>query len=59
MLFKICEYCGAHLDPGESCDCRKEEAAERCCCKTVAGPPINNLHNAKKEETENVIREKY
>ena len=20
-----CPYCGANLDPGESCDCRKEE----------------------------------
>lgn len=19
--YKICPYCGAHLDPGESCDC--------------------------------------
>lgn len=25
MSYKICEYCGAHLDPGEICDCRKEE----------------------------------
>ena len=21
--FKVCEYCGAALDPGERCDCRK------------------------------------
>lgn len=20
-MFKTCEYCGANLDPGESCDC--------------------------------------
>ena len=20
-----CEYCGGHLDPGEKCDCRKQE----------------------------------
>ena len=28
--FDICEKCGAHLDPGEHCDCRdeKEEHAE-------------------------------
>lgn len=25
MIFKTCEYCGAHLDPGEDCDCRREE----------------------------------
>lgn len=30
MYFRICQYCGAYLDPGESCDCReKEEAASR------------------------------
>lgn len=21
--FKTCSHCGAHLDPGEKCDCRK------------------------------------
>jgi len=21
--YRICEACGAHLDPGEKCDCRK------------------------------------
>ena len=23
--YKVCEYCGAHLDPGEKCDCGGEE----------------------------------
>lgn len=23
--YTVCEYCGAHLDPGEKCDCRKSE----------------------------------
>lgn len=23
--YTVCEYCGAHLDPDEKCDCRKEE----------------------------------
>lgn len=23
--YRICTNCGAHLDPGESCDCRKEK----------------------------------
>lgn len=29
MIFKVCPYCGAHLDPGEKCDCQgtKKEAA--------------------------------
>ena len=22
---KVCEYCGAHLDAGERCDCRENE----------------------------------
>lgn len=21
MYFRICEHCGAYLDPGETCDC--------------------------------------
>lgn len=27
MRFRICPDCNANLDPGEICDCRKEEAA--------------------------------
>lgn len=23
--FRLCEYCGAALDPGEKCDCRSRE----------------------------------
>ena len=22
--YRVCEYCGAHLDPGEKCDCGGE-----------------------------------
>ena len=29
MGFKICPYCGAHLDPGEECDCRRGEEIDR------------------------------
>lgn len=29
MGYKICPYCGAHLDPGEECDCRREEEVDR------------------------------
>lgn len=25
MKYEVCRYCGAHLDPGEKCDCQKEE----------------------------------
>lgn len=24
MYYKICEDCGAYLDPGETCDCKEE-----------------------------------
>lgn len=24
MYFNTCDKCGAHLDPGEKCDCTKE-----------------------------------
>lgn len=24
MMYKVCEYCGAHLDCGEICECRSE-----------------------------------
>lgn len=24
MYYNTCEHCGAHLDPGESCDCTKD-----------------------------------
>lgn len=27
MGTNICPYCGAHLDPGEKCDCRDENIA--------------------------------
>ena len=27
--FKVCELCGAHLDPGEKCDCRGADRKER------------------------------
>ena len=27
-VYKVCPYCGAHLDPGERCDC-KEQQGER------------------------------
>ena len=27
--YRVCPYCGSHLDPGERCDCQdKEEAAQ-------------------------------
>jgi len=25
MYFNVCPHCGAHLDPGEQCDCLQEK----------------------------------
>lgn len=29
MFYKICRFCGAHLDPGERCECRNEEIIKK------------------------------
>lgn len=26
MMYRVCPYCGANLDPGEPCDCREERS---------------------------------
>lgn len=35
--YKTCPLCGAHLDPGESCDCRDKEEAARGATNTQDG----------------------
>nr|DAJ23028.1 MAG TPA: alpha-aminoadipate carrier protein [Caudoviricetes sp.] len=25
--YRVCPYCGAHLDPGETCDCKQKGGA--------------------------------
>lgn len=37
MGYKTCPYCGAHLDPGKTCDCREEDGEERKDEKEPAG----------------------
>lgn len=27
--YRKCQYCGAHLDPGERCDCKNEQKPEQ------------------------------
>lgn len=29
MFYKTCRFCGAHLDPGERCECRNEEIIKK------------------------------
>ncbi len=59
-IFRTCEYCGAHLDLGEPCDCREEEAAVGGRCPmAVATLYIDNQYNLKKEESTDVIGEEH
>ena len=39
MYYDICPNCGAHLDPGEPCDCREEKrrAEERYDSMLIVG----------------------
>lgn len=39
LYYRTCPYCGANLDPGEGCDCQKEEAA----------PDATNIESGKVE----------
>lgn len=36
QYFEVCRNCGAHLDPGERCDC--EEAQQETTCIYCGGP---------------------
>ena len=50
MYYRKCEYCGAALDPGEICDCKKE-----------GGPPITKqtgphiIRDSKKKSPKTII----
>ena len=43
--YKVCPYCKSCLDPGEVCDCQKEESRLQCCNtesgKVEKGLPTN------------------
>ena len=48
--YKICPRCGAHLDPGETCDCRDEKTAPSAAntedgkVETIATDSASSLH---------------
>lgn len=44
MGYKTCPYCGAHLDPGEVCDCQTEAATSQ------QGQSEHNSSDYKKKE---------
>ena len=58
MVFRTCEYCGAHLEPGEACDCLEEEAAVEQSRETYARH-MDDSYNQKKEEVTDVIGEEH
>lgn len=31
--YRVCPHCGAHLDAGETCDCRQEPQRESCTAR--------------------------
>lgn len=33
--FKVCPYCGSHLDHGEACDCKVKTCCISMFCKGV------------------------
>ena len=41
MMYKTCEYCGAHLDPGEPCECRKHSDALGECGDVEMGDALS------------------
>ena len=48
--YRICPHCGAHLDPGEVCDCRDKE-------KTPAGAA--NTDEGKVEQVDKAVSTSY
>lgn len=51
MIFKVCPYCGAHLDCGERCDCQgaKKETALLQQKRSQAQEPIDSLSDRSRE----------
>lgn len=48
MYYKICSKCGAHLDPGEQCDCVVEKKRRRM----VLRRNVNNYRKHVEERTD-------
>ena len=42
-FFKVCPYCGSHLDPNELCDCRAKEEAPASASNAGEGGAEQNL----------------
>lgn len=44
--FKTCPHCGAHLNPGETCDCRDKKNAPASSAKADGGGVEQTLTGA-------------
>ena len=44
-FFKTCTYCGAHLDPGETCECRYEHEHKEVTIKKDFHKNMSGGHN--------------
>ena len=42
-MVKICEFCGAALDPGERCDCQNQGLALRCIQAPVISEDLEGI----------------
>ncbi len=49
MYYRECEYCGASLDPGEICDCKKESGPPN------ASQPVHSKRDSKKKSLSDII----
>ncbi len=54
-MYRRCPWCGANLDPGEICDCRKNAAPdvedpEAALMKTITNNLTESNRNVKEDE---------
>lgn len=50
MMYEECPYCGDHNDPGEKCDCQKEEAPTAGTVRTSRLLKNTYIHNSTERE---------
>lgn len=54
--YRKCEYCGAILDPGETCDCQKKAAADQ---NADVDPDRHDIDLACLDDLKNLETEKF